>query len=117
VEQPLIVLPPEVATAAGALRRLGAPFGTLEGIRLMAPHWRYSSAKARRELGYAPRGAAETLDRTVAWYLELIEDDRLPARNSRSFDLMTGAVHVANRFGLLLPLRAAGAVAGRRTVL
>ena len=34
---------------------------------------------ARRELGYQPRGANETLERTVDWYLELIEDDRLPA--------------------------------------
>jgi dihydroflavonol-4-reductase len=117
IEYPLIVLPPEVATAAEVMKRLGGPFGTLEGIRLMAPHWRYSSAKARRELGYAPRSATETLRRTVEWYLELIEDDRLPARSSRSFYLMTGAVRTASRFGLLVPLRAAGAVTGRRTVL
>ena len=29
----------------------------LEGIRLMAPDWRYSSATAKRELGYEPRPA------------------------------------------------------------
>ena len=45
----------------------------------MAPDWRYSSAKAKRELGYEPRGASETLKRTVDWYLELIENGRLPA--------------------------------------
>jgi nucleoside-diphosphate-sugar epimerase len=117
VAHPLIVLPPEVGAAAGVLQRLGAGFGVLEGMRLMAPEWRYSSAKARRELGYKPRSGNETLARTVAWYLELIEDDRLPVSRTRSFDYATGAVRLANRFGLLLPLRAAGSLAGRRTVL
>lgn len=117
IEHPLLVLPPEVAGAAGALQRLGAGFGVLEGMRLMAPEWRYSSAKARRELGYAPRSANETLKRTVDWYLELIEDDRLPAKRTRSFDFATGAVRVASRLGLLLPLKVAGSLAGRRTVL
>jgi hypothetical protein len=117
VHHPLIVIPPEVAGAADLLKRIGVPFGTLEGIRLMAPEWRYSSGKARRELGYRPRGATQTLERTVNWYLELIEDDRLPARRSRSFDVMTGVVRAAQRTGLLLPLKAAGQLAGRRTVL
>jgi dihydroflavonol-4-reductase len=117
VAHPLIVLPSQLALAADALQRLGAPFGTLEGIRLMAPNWRYSSAKARKELGYSPRPARETLRRTVEWYQELIEDDRLPARSNRSFDWTTRAVRLADRFGLLAPLRAVGGVAGRRTVL
>jgi dihydroflavonol-4-reductase len=117
IHHPLVVLPPEIGTAAGLLKRTGLPFGTLEGIRLMAPAWRYSSAKARRELGYAPREANETLRRTVDWYLELIEDDRMPARRSRSFDVMTAAVRAAERTGLLVPLKAAGQLAGRRTVL
>jgi dihydroflavonol-4-reductase len=114
---PLLVLPPEIAGVADALKRAGVPFGILEGIRLMAPDWRYSSAKARRELGYAPRDANETLKRTVDWYQELIEDDRLAAPKSRSFDVMTAGVRTADRFGLLLPLRAAGQMTGRRTVL
>ena len=117
IRHPLLVLPPEIAAAADLLKRIGVPFGTLEGIRLMAPEWRYSSAEAKRELGYAPRAARETLARTVDWYLELIEDDRLPVRKSRSFDLMTGAVRAAERTGLLAPLKAAGQLAGRRTVL
>jgi dihydroflavonol-4-reductase len=117
VRHPLVVLPPEIATAAELLKRAGLPFGTLEGIRLMAPEWRYSSAKARRELGFEPRRADETLRRTVDWYLELIEDDRLPARRSRSFDVMTAIVRAAARVGLLVPLKAAGQLAGRRTVL
>jgi dihydroflavonol-4-reductase len=117
VHHPVIVLPPEVAGVADALKRAGIPFGVLEGIRLMAPNWRYSSAKARRALGYHPRGADDTLLRTVAWYQELIEDDRLAAPRSKSFDRMAAGVRAADRFGLLLPLRAAGQLAGRRTVL
>jgi dihydroflavonol-4-reductase len=117
VHHPLLILPPGIASAASALQRVGASFAPLEGMRLMAPEWRYSSAKARRELGYAPRSVNETLRRTVDWYFELIEDDRLPATHSRSFDWMTGAVHLASRLGLLVPLRAAGSLAGRRTVL
>ena len=117
VRHPLLVLPPEIAGVADALKRTGVPFGILEGIRLMAPDWRYSSAKARRELGYEPRRATETLKRTVDWYQELIEDDRLAAPKSRSFDVMTAGVRAADRFGLLLPLRAAGQLTGRRTVL
>jgi dihydroflavonol-4-reductase len=117
VHHPLLVLPPELAAGAGALRRLGLPSGTLEGIRLMTPEWRYSSSKARRDLGYQPRPATETLKRTVDWYLELIEDDRLPAPRSRSFDLMSAWVRNAERFGLLFPLKAVGQVAGRRIVI
>jgi dihydroflavonol-4-reductase len=117
VRHPLIVLPPEVVAVADALKRAHVPLGIVEGIRLMAPDWRYSSARARRELGYRPRGANETLRRTVAWYTELIEDDRLAPSNSRSLDVMTAGVRIADRLGLLAPLRAAGQVAGRRTVL
>jgi dihydroflavonol-4-reductase len=117
IDYPLLVLPPAVGAAAGAFNRIGAGSGPLEGMRLMAPEWRYSSAKARRELGYAPRSATETLRRTVDWYLELIEDDRLPARRTFSLDLATGAVRLADRFGLLVPLKLAGSLAGRKTVL
>ena len=55
------MLPPEIAGVADALKRARVPLGILEGIRLMAPDWRYSSAQARRELGYRPRRANETL--------------------------------------------------------
>ena len=79
VRHPLIVLPPESAESPTPQARARADSGSLEGIRLMAPDWRYSSARARRELGYRPRRASETLKRTVDWCQELIEDDRLPA--------------------------------------
>jgi dihydroflavonol-4-reductase len=114
--QPVIVLPPELATGAKLLGRVRIPGVPLEGIRLMAPDWRYSSAKAKRELGYEPRPVDATLRSTVEWYLELLDDGRVNARRG-SFDLMTAGVRVGDRLGVLAPLKAAGRLAGRRTVL
>jgi dihydroflavonol-4-reductase len=116
---PLLVLPPAIASFATLLngvgiRRLPLP---LEGIRLMAPDWRYSSAKAKRELGYKPRPASETLARTVDWCLELIESGRLDQARRSSFDVMTAGVRIGDRLQLLLPLKLAGRLAGRRTVI
>ncbi len=113
---PLIVLPPELSRGADVLARAGIG-GFVEGIRLMAPDWRYSSAKAKRELGYDPRSAAETLARTVDWCLELIESGRVGRSRRRSFDLATAGVRVGDRLQLLLPLKVAGRIAGRKTVL
>jgi dihydroflavonol-4-reductase len=117
---PLLVLPPEIAGLASFLRRIGIselPGTSLEGIRLMAPDWRYSSAKAKREIGYRPRSASETLARTVDWCLELIESGRLARGRLSSFALVAAGVAVGDRLQLLLPLKLAGRLAGRRMVL
>jgi dihydroflavonol-4-reductase len=117
---PLLVLPPEIASLATLLRRIGIqglPGTSLEGIRLMAPDWRYSSAKAKRELGYRPRSASETLARTVDWCLELIESGRLDGARRSSFALASTGVRIGDRLQLLLPLKLAGRLAGRRTVI
>ena len=110
------MLPPELSRGADVLARAGIG-GFVEGIRLMAPDWRYSSAKAKRELGYDPRSAAETLTRTVDWCLELIESGLAGKSKRRSFDLATAGVRVGDRLQLLLPLKVAGRIAGRKTVL
>ena len=121
--RPLIILPPEMAKGAELLSRLSLPRWArppgmpLEGIRLMAPDWRYSSAKAKRELGYNPISASETLERTVSWYLELIESGTVNSSRRSSFDLMSAGVRLADRLGLLLALKGASRVTGRRTVL
>jgi dihydroflavonol-4-reductase len=114
---PVFVVPPELAGGARLLRRAGVRSAPLEGIRLMAPDWRYSSAKAKRELGYDPRPAGETLARTVDWCLELIESGQLGRRRRNSFDVMTAAVHWSDRFRLLEPLKLAGRLAGRKVVI
>jgi dihydroflavonol-4-reductase len=121
--RPLVVLPREVVMGAELLSRLSLPHWArppgvpLEGIRLMAPDWRYSSAKAKRELGYNPRPANETLERTVSWYLELIESGAVNSSRRSSFDLMSAGVRLADRLGLLFALKGTGRLTGRRTVL
>ncbi len=66
-----LILP--VALVAEAWTRLsggGEPFVTVDGVR-MAKKWMYfSSAKARRELGYGPRPARQALADAIAWFRE-----------------------------------------------
>jgi dihydroflavonol-4-reductase len=116
-EYPVIVIPPEVASGAALLKRFRVPLVPVEGIRLMAPDWRYSSEKAGRELGYSPRSAEDTLQRTVDWYLGLLASGTVSKGKRRPFDVMTAGVRASNRVGLLIPLRAAGRVTGRKLVV
>ena len=44
------------------------PFATVEGVRLARKRMVFSSAKARRELGYAGRPARDALRDAVAWF-------------------------------------------------
>jgi dihydroflavonol-4-reductase len=116
VHHPLLVLPAELGNAAELAHRLRLPIWMVEGVRVMAPEWRYSSAKAKRRLGYRPRGARETIERTVEWCMELIEDDRLPVSHN-AFDWVGRGLRVAERMHLLAPLRAAGQLTGRKFVM
>lgn len=61
-----------VAYAAEAWARITGqePAVTVDGIRLAKKHMYFSSDKARRELGYAPRPAVEALRHAVEWYRE-----------------------------------------------
>jgi dihydroflavonol-4-reductase len=64
------VLP--IAVLAEAWARLfpgaGEPFVTVDGIRMARKKMFFSSAKAARELGYAPRPASRALADAVAWF-------------------------------------------------
>ena len=118
VRHPLIVLPPEagaVTRAADALLLSGPVLA--EGIVLMAQNWRYSSRKARRELGYRARSLDRTLRDTVEWQRELIESGRLGAGRLSSLSLAATGVQLAGRAGLLGGLRAAERLTGRRLVV
>ena len=85
VRHPLVVLPREAGELARRAEELGAAASPVagEGVLLMAQSWRYSSNKARRELGYRARPLDRTLRDTIAWYLELIETGALGAARPR----------------------------------
>lgn len=76
----LAVLP--IALVAEIICRLkgsGEPLATLDGVRMARKHMYFSSSKARRELGYAPRPAEQALADAVAWFREA---GRLAAKRS-----------------------------------
>jgi dihydroflavonol-4-reductase len=63
-----IVLP--IAVGAEMMARLTGrePFTTLDGVRMSRKKMYFSSAKAARELGYAPRPAIEAISDAVTWF-------------------------------------------------
>jgi dihydroflavonol-4-reductase len=69
---PPVKLPPQVAATAAALIAAGGRDGPLTplAVRAASHRWTYSSAKARRELGWRSRPHEETLDATVGWHME-----------------------------------------------
>jgi dihydroflavonol-4-reductase len=115
VRNPLVVLPPETAAVARVAEGIGLP-GLIpaEGLVLMAQNWRYSSRKARRELGYRARPLDRTLSDTIEWYRELIDSGRLGAGRPSPLSLAAVGVRLAGRAGLLRGLRAAEDRVGRR---
>lgn len=106
VRHPLLFVPAEAAPLARTARRMGVwtPI-SFEAIQLMTRNWRYSSAKAKRELGYSPRPLEETLRATIEWNLELIQAGRLGGRLS-PMGLMAAGLGAADRLGALGVLRA-----------
>jgi dihydroflavonol-4-reductase len=104
VHHPIVVLPPE----ARHLPWLVAG----EGIALMAQNWNYSSAKARRELGYRARSLDRTLRDTIDWYLELPSESRPPSPMS----VAAAGVRLAGRLGVLGGLEVAERYLGRKLV-
>ena len=117
VRHPLIVLPVETAVWARELRSLELPgVPSAEGIVLMAQNWRYSSRKARRELGYRSRSLDRTLRDTIGWYSDLIDGGLMGGGRRSSLSLAAAGVQLAGRAGLLSGLRFAERRLGRRLV-
>ena len=118
VAHPLMVLPREAGELARRADELGlaSPLAG-EGVLLMAQNWRYSSRKARRELGYRARPLDRTLLDTIAWYRELIESGALEGGRTSPMSLAAAGVQLAGRVGLLGPLRLAERYTGRRLVV
>ena len=117
VRHPLLVLPPETAEAARLAESLRLPFPiSPEGVVLMAQNWRYSSRKARRELGHRPRPLDDTLGDTVAWYAELERRGALGGGPRRRCRWPRRACGWPGAPGVLGGLRVAGRYLGRRLV-
>jgi dihydroflavonol-4-reductase len=117
VYHPLVVLPTEVGLAARLYLDLGLPSPLApDAFVMMAQNWRYSSRKARNELGYRTRPLEQTLRETVDWYQELIRDGALRGRGPSPLGLASAGVRVAERFGLARALKRAEPYVGRRLV-
>ncbi|MHA1597849.1 MAG: hopanoid-associated sugar epimerase [Alphaproteobacteria bacterium] len=64
-----LVLPiAAMAEAWSSLTNGGEPFVTLDGVRMAKKKMFFTSGKAKRELGYAPRPAADALGDAVEWF-------------------------------------------------
>jgi dihydroflavonol-4-reductase len=117
VHFPVLVLPREIARVARIRDALGLPGPmSVEGYELMAKDWRFSSRKARRELGYSPRPLNETLRATVDWYLELIEADAFGDAKRSSLSTIADGMRAASRLRLLTPVRVGQDIVRRRIV-
>jgi dihydroflavonol-4-reductase len=117
VHHPVVVLPRQIAQLARAREALGLP-GALpaEAYALMAQEWRFSSAKASRELGYRSRHLEETLRDTIAWYMELIERRAFDGAARSSLSTLASGTRALARVGLVRPLKLGQRVVGRRVI-
>jgi dihydroflavonol-4-reductase len=118
VHHPVVVLPPETATLARVAEAMGIPaLIPAEAFALMAQNWRFSSAKARRELGYRPRTLDRTLRDTIDWYRELIDAGALDGARPSPLSVAAAGVRLAGRTGLLGGVGLAERYLGRQFVL
>ena len=114
---PVFVIPRDVARAVAAAGSVsGGVIISPEAFGLMAQDWRYSSQKAKKELGYRPRGLDATLRETVEWYLELMQSGSLPRGRPSPMSLGSLGMRVAGRAGGLRVLQALEGWTGRRLV-
>lgn len=73
---PTVQLPHNLIMPIAAMAELWArisgkePFATIDGVRMAKKRMFFSSDRAKRELGYAPRPATEALADAVRWFKE-----------------------------------------------
>jgi dihydroflavonol-4-reductase len=118
IHHPVVVLPREVARLARVRDALGLP-GPIaaEGYELMAQEWRFSSDKARQELGYRTRPLDETLRATIRWYLDLIGSGAFDGAPRSSLALMAAGTQALGQLGLLTPFKLGQRVARRQLIV
>jgi dihydroflavonol-4-reductase len=117
VSYPIAVLPAGIGKVARVREALGLPGPiSAEATNLMGRDWRFSSAKARQELGYDPRPIDQTLQETIDWYFELIESGAFKETRGSNLSRIADSMRLASRLGLLTPVRVGQRVLGRRMV-
>ena len=82
----------------------------------MAQNWRYSSRKARRELGYRPRALDTTVRDTIDWYRELLDRGVLDGGSRSPLSVWAAGMRLADRAGALRPVEALARRGGRRLI-
>src|SRR3954468_19353491 len=101
VRHPVLVMPPEISRVAQIREAMKLPSAMpAEGFGLMSKDWRFSSEKAKRELGYSTRPIDETIRDTVDWYLELIEADAFDDARRSGMSTIAGGLGRAASLGL-----------------
>lgn len=117
IHHPVVVLPRQIAQVAQVREALGLP-GPLpaEGYVLMAQEWRFSSAKAKRELGYRARPLDQTLRETIEWYMELIERRAFDGAGRSSLSTIAAGSQALSRLGLFEPLKLGQRIVGRQVI-
>ena len=117
IHYPIMALPAGIGRVGRVREALGLPGPiSAEAEKLMGQDWRFSSKKARRELGYQPRPLDETLQATIDWYRELIEAGAFRDSRGSGLSRIADAMRLASRIGLLTPIRIGQRVTGRRLI-
>jgi dihydroflavonol-4-reductase len=117
IRHPIMVLPPAIRRVAQVREALGLPGAiSAEAFDLMGQDWRFSSRKARDELGYETRPLDETLANTIEWYRELIEAGAFADARNSGLSRIADTMRMASRLGLLTPVRVGQRIVGRRLV-
>src|ERR1700733_142028 len=112
-----MVLPTPIRRLARIREAIGLP-GALsaEASNLMGQDWRFTSRKAREEVGDEARTLDDTLVATIDWYLELIATGAFADSGVSGLSRWADSMRIASRLGLLTPLRVGQRVTGRRIV-
>ncbi len=117
VHHPVVVLPKATAHLAEITDTLGLPGPvSVEGYQLMSQDWRFSSAKAKRELGYRPRPLDETLRNTIDWYMELIKRGEFDGIDRSGLSTLAAGTQALSRLWLLKPVTIGQKMADRRLI-
>jgi dihydroflavonol-4-reductase len=117
VRHPVLVIPRDAAAAIAAAGSVSGGFLiSPEAFALMAQDWRYSSQKAKKELGYRPRGLEPTLRETVEWYVDLMRSGLLSGGRPSVMSVGSLGMRLAARAGGLRLAHAVEQWTGRRFV-